>query len=274
MLALLGLAGATTLAVLPLEKGSAGERYEGLGAPLAGMIVADLSEVEGLTLVERTRLDAVLAEIELGTEGYLDPATAQMAGSGLGADLVVVGTYSIIEGRFLLEARVVSVETGDILEAAAADGTPADFVAVEKELVEALLDDLELELSGAARRKVIVQTPTESFEAFAAFGQGTHEQSLGDSTAAEYSWSPAVMLDPGYQAPRDALAELKAGLEERTASRAAAAYTAWEQARIDVLDAVGSTVEDPNDNKQLAAFAMRLDALGDLGRDCQRYDEM
>ena len=271
MLLLVGLASATTLAVLPLEQ--EGE-HPGLGAPLAGMLIADLSEVEGLTLVERSRLDAVLAEIELGEQGYLDPATAQAAGSGLGAQLVVVGSYAVVADQFLLDARIVSVETGDILEAASASGSPADFVAVEKELVEALVDDLQLELSGAAKRRVIVQTPTESFDAFRAYGAGLDARARGNEDAAQASWSQALVLDPGYEAPKMALAELKAGVEQRAEQRFQAEVEAWYAVREAALAATPSSIEDPSDNRQLAELAVHLDMLRALDRPCERYEVM
>ena len=83
---------ARTLAVLPLEQGAGSEQYAGLGTALAGMLVSDLSRTEALQLVERSQLDAVLAEMELASTGFLDPDTAQRLGSGLGAELLVAGS--------------------------------------------------------------------------------------------------------------------------------------------------------------------------------------
>lgn len=269
---LLATATAATVAVLPLEPSS--EDHPGLGVPLAGMLLADLAEVPELTLVERSRLDALLAEIDLGEQGFLDPETAQTAGKGLGAEFVVVGSYGVINDQFVLNARIVSVETGDIVEAASATGSLQDFVAVEKELVEALVDDLDLELSGAARRKVIVQTPTESFDALSAYGQGLDAQERGDLDAASASWSQALIIDPSYQAPKTALSELKAGVEERADARHQAAVDEWYAVRRAALTATPSEIDDPSDNRQLAALSLHLDMLTRLDRDCEKYEVM
>lgn len=94
------VAGARTLAVLPLEQGAGSEEYAGLG-------------------------------------------------QGLGAELVVTGSYSVVGETFLLDARVIEVESAAVLEAVDASGSIEDFVVVEKDLVEALLDGLEVEMSSS-----------------------------------------------------------------------------------------------------------------------------
>ena len=277
-LLLASLGQAATLAVLPLEQGAASERYEGLGVPLAGMLTADLAQAPGLTLVERQQMDALLAEIELGDQGFLDPSTAQRAGQGLGAEHVVVGSYSVVDGQFLLEARMVRVDSGEVVQAGHASGPVADFVAVEKELVEALLEELEVELSSGARRKIVLQAPTEAWAAIAAYGAGVAAEQAGRGEEAEASYSQALLVDPGYDDARQALAELRSGLEAREEARLEAAVDAWHQARLDILEAVPPETSRPADFRHnpesLAHFGLRLTALHHLDRHCERYDEL
>src|SRR5688572_356529 len=163
---------AFTVAILPLTKGAGSEEYAGLGKALAGMITTDFSAVEEIQLVERDRLDELLKEINLTKSGYLEEKTAQKLGKGLGAGYLVTGSYSVVAASFLMDARIVAVESGKIVKAANAKGTVEDFVAVEKALVEDLLNGLSVKLSSAERRKLIVQAPTESFPAFKAYGEG------------------------------------------------------------------------------------------------------
>ena len=165
-------AAARTVAVLPLDEAAGSVAYAGLGRALAGMLVSDLSKAPELQLVERQRLDALLAEISLGEGGFLDPKTAQQLGKGVGAELVVAGSWSVVGETFLLDARVVEVGSGKVLAAVDAQGQAADFVSVEKELVEALLAAVSVELSGSARRQVLGSAPTEDFEAFRTYGAG------------------------------------------------------------------------------------------------------
>jgi len=133
----------TTIAVLLLQQGASSDAYEGLGRALAGMLLADLPGVDGLVLVERARLDAVVSEIDLSKTGFLDPSTAQKLGKGLGAQDVVIGSWSVVRGRFLMDARLVEVHSGRVVKAAKADGDEKDFVAVEKQVVRVALAGLQ-----------------------------------------------------------------------------------------------------------------------------------
>jgi TolB-like protein len=278
LLLLASLGQAATVAVLPLEQGATSEQYEGLGVPLAGMLTADLAQAPGLTLVERQRLDALLGEIELGESGYLDPATALRAGRGAGAEWVVVGSYSVIDGQLLLEARMVSVESSTVVQAGQASGPVADFVAVEKDLVDALLDELDVELSSGARRRIVLQAPTEAWAAIAAYGAGVAAEQAGRGQEAESSYAKALLVDPDYDEARAALAELRSGLEAREEARLEAAVDAWHQARLDILEAVPAETSRPadfrHDPESHALFGLRLTALKQLDRDCERYDEL
>lgn len=269
---------ARTLAVLPLEQGAGSEAYAGLGTALAGMLVSDLAQVETLQLVERARLDEVLAEMELSETGFLDAATAQKLGGGLGSELLITGSYSVVEDAFLLDARVVEVESGAVLQAVDAQGTVADFVTVEKDLVEALLERLEVTLSSSVRRKLLTETPTESFPAFAAYGEGLSSQAAGRVEEAKRSFETALELDPQFVEAREAVAALRS-LVETDRARVALSKAEKEAA---VLAAVFEAVPDdrtlPADHEydvlSTARFALRLLVLEELELHCQCYEEM
>lgn len=269
---------ARSVAVLPLEAGAGAEAHAGLGRALAGMLVADLSKSAALQLVERDRLDAVLAEIELGKSGFLDPATARQAGKGVGAEVVVLGSWSVVEGRFLMDARFVEVESGKVVQAAAADGAAADFVSVEKEVVEELLAGLAVEVSSAERRKILGDAPTEDFTAFTAYGAGLDAQVRGDVEAARQAFSTAVTVDPAFTEAQAALESLRLLAETARASDAAKARSAWEQQ----LDAIlAATVDERtrpanfrDDLEAASGFALRMAALEAAGRPCQRAEEL
>ena len=66
----------------------------------------------------------------------------------------------------MLDARIVEVQSGEIVKAQDASGSVDDFVSVEKDLVEKLVANLDLSLSSAERRKLLASVPTEKFSAF------------------------------------------------------------------------------------------------------------
>ncbi len=271
------VAGARTLAVLPLEQGAGSEQFAGLGTALAGMLVSDLSRSEQLQLVERSRLDDLLGEIALGEGDFLDPSTAQQLGQGLGAELVVTGSYSVVGETFLLDARVIEVQSAAVLKAVDASGSIEDFVVVEKDLVEALLDGLAVEMSSSDRRKLLIETPTESFQAFAAYGQGLDHEAQGRVDEARAAFESALQIDPQFVEAREAIASMRVVVQterDRVQQNAADRKSMLRQR---VLDAVPDerTREDGfrDDASTLAQFGLRLMVLQDLERDCQVYEE-
>lgn len=273
MLLLLSAALAASVAVLPLDQGAGGAAYEGLGTALAGMITSDLSSAPGLTLVERSRLDALTAELELGKGAFVDPATAQKLGKGLGAEYVVLGSYSIVGETFVLDARMVSVASGTVARAHAANGTVAAFVDVEKALVSGLLDGLDVKLAEDARLKLLAAAPTRNFDAFAAYSEGVSAEKAGRVADARAAYAEALGADPSFREASTALGTLRLQLDGAASDR----HRREKKARADLLDKVVATFPEPTngkDKKQQAGFLLRLLALQEQGRDCQRYAEM
>ena len=270
--------GPATLAVLPLEQGTASEAFQGLGTALAGMLVTDLSGVPGLTLVERQRLGALMDELKLGEGKFLDQSTAQKLGKGLGARYVVTGSYSVVGPKFLLDARVVEVESGRILQAATSHGTVDDFVAVEKDLVEDLLQGLSVKLTSADRRKLYVQAPTEKFEAFSAYGEGLARQQRGDTVAAARAFERALALDPRFEGARVALTSMKSTVDTAKAAQRAEAVKYRDDAHGKILAAYPSELTRAagfeDDAETMAGFALRLMVLENEDRHCERLEEM
>ncbi|MBW1878775.1 MAG: hypothetical protein JRI25_01410 [Deltaproteobacteria bacterium] len=269
---------ASTVAVLPLDKASGSEDYAGLGQALAGMLIADLSGVEALQLVERERLDALLEEMALSETGFLDPSTTQRLGRGVGAELLLTGSYSVVGPTFLMDARLVQVESSHVLKAAQANGTAADFVAVEKDIVEALLEGLEVTLSSAQRRRILIQTPTESFEAFAAYGEGLQRQDEGRIDEARVAFERALERDPAFEAARTQLAAIRARLEAMHAEDTTREVDDAQRRRLAVLEQTVDERNRPASHRDslddLSRFALRLLVLDEMERHCQRYDEM
>ncbi|MBX2796944.1 MAG: CsgG/HfaB family protein [Myxococcales bacterium] len=268
---------ASTLAVLPLGMGAGSEEYEGLGTGLAGMMIADLTQVQTLRLVERERLDDLMKEFTLNDTGFVDPATAQRLGKGVGAELILTGSFSVVRDTITMDSRIIRVETADIVKAASASGSADDFVSVEKELVEQLLDGLDVTLSTSARRKLLIQTPTESFGAFADYGVGLKRTAEGKVEEAKAAYQKAVQADPEFVAAREALTQLRTLVEDRKAQQ----ISDKEAKKNAMLLAAISQSPDPRQmrgskitDEQIGLIFTRWVALLRLQRHCQRYEEM
>jgi len=80
--------------------------------------IVSLSRNSNLTLVERSRLDAVRAEQNLLRQGLLDTDEAIEVGRLLGAQYMITGQVIPMNTQAIVFARVIHVQTGEIVSAA------------------------------------------------------------------------------------------------------------------------------------------------------------
>ena len=191
----------------------------------------------------------------------------------LHAQLFEHGDRRAVCGSALLDARLVNVEAGSVTKAARADGPVSGFVDVEKTLVSALLDGLEVKLAEEARKKLVERAPTRSFDAFAHYSAGLDAEAAGRVDEARADYASALTADPAFAEASSALGALRQQLDAAAASR----LKKTKAARVALLEKVLAAAPEPtkgNDRKQKAAFVVRLMALHELGQSCERYIEM
>lgn len=147
---------------------------------LTGSLIHELYETKCFRVVERQRLMAVLEEMKLGMTGLLDPKKSQEVGRVLGVNAILfvnlasVRHNSVVDNAFIakseketiditLDARLVAVETGEILATAKSSshygktiGTAFGFItsgekanqkSVVQENVEYMLKELANEIA-------------------------------------------------------------------------------------------------------------------------------
>lgn len=232
LLALLSLlpisafAGPNTVAVLYFDN-SGGPTYDALKVGLAQMLITDLLGTEGVTVVERAQLQAILDELALGHDGVVDPKTAAKVGKLSGAQWMVLGTYFELGGTLFVQSRLVDVETGVLLEAFKVQGEPSGFLDLEAELArkyEAALRTLAAAdpaapapkprtraddgATGAASPTEVVAPDAKALDAAIAFSEGLILLDGKDVPRAREAFERAVAADPRLDDARDALAAL------------------------------------------------------------------
>ncbi len=108
------------VAVLPFENGGSlgqdKENFEALQVGIPAVLQAELARNPGIRLVDRSDVKRLLGEQDLGAEGRVDAATAAKIGKLVGARYMVMGSFVDFYGKFRLNARVVDVETSEILK--------------------------------------------------------------------------------------------------------------------------------------------------------------
>lgn len=208
-----------TMAVAYFDNNTGQPSLEGLSRGLADMLLTDLSVAKELTLVERARLNAILDELKLGQSQAIDPKTAQKMGKLLGADLILTGSISAVEPTLRVDARIITVETGEILATAKADGPSAEFFTVEADLVKRLLDAIGVALTPIQKLQV-GKPPTRSLPALKKYGEALEAADAQDPAAEKRALQGALQADPTFARAQQRLADLEqrlADLEKRTA---------------------------------------------------------
>jgi TolB-like protein len=140
------------LAVVPLAVHATDPALAPVGDGLAEMLVSDLAG--SVELVERTRIQAVIGELQLQQSGLVDPASAQQLGKLVGATWVVTGGLTQSGSEVRLDTRVVAVETGEVLTTATAEGPSWELFALERRVALGLLDGLSLSVSASERARL------------------------------------------------------------------------------------------------------------------------
>jgi len=107
------------VAVLPFENGGsfgpAQEDFQALEVGLQQMLLTEISQNSSLRVVERAMLRSLLEEQDLGASGRVEAGTAAQIGRLVGARYVVTGVFMDVWGDFRMDARVVDVETSEIV---------------------------------------------------------------------------------------------------------------------------------------------------------------
>ena len=198
-----------TVAVLPLRFSGADTSLKPLERGFADLLTTDLARSSQLTLVERSRMQALLDEIKLQQGGATDAATNVRAGKLVRAGRVVQGTLSQVGSDNLrVDAAVVEVPTSQISGSTnAADQLDAIFN-LEKQVALNLFTQMGITLT-VAERNQIEQRPTRSLAAFMAYSRGLTAEDEGRYDDASRFFGEAARIDPSYNQATQKSAETK-----------------------------------------------------------------
>ncbi len=116
-----GVAGTNriSVAVLDFKNLTKNKGYDFLEKTISDSLITTLQKSGNFNLIERQRLAALIDEKKLSLTGLLDQDTAagKKIGTLLKADNLILGSFSAIGDRIEVNARLVSVDTGEILSA-------------------------------------------------------------------------------------------------------------------------------------------------------------
>jgi len=234
----------TPVAVLRYDNNTSETKYDNLGRALSTMMVTDLSVLEELQLVERDRLEDLLAELQLQQSVYADPATAQTVGVMVGAEYVVTGAFLTVDPDIRLDTRIIRVETSEIVKTAQAAGPSNELLTLQQQMADQFIDGLALTLTEEQRARLRAHQEANSL--------GTLETAMQFSTV-------LCLMDGGAYVE---------ALEEMNDLRDRASGSQLVQATFSLLqDRVEEEAKDELKNRANRAIG------GLLGRDRNRQPE-
>lgn len=115
-----------------------------LSKGITEIFATDLGKSKLLSVVERTQIEKAAKEAGLGMSGFVDESSAAKVGKLSGAKKIIVGSYLDVEGKIILNARMVDVETGKVERALNREGEKTNLYF----LVHQLAQDFHKSLTG------------------------------------------------------------------------------------------------------------------------------
>src|SRR3990172_5042613 len=108
------------IAVLPFENGGSygkdKEDFDALRKGLAAMLISELGVNPALRLVDRFETQRILDAQGLAVAERVDKETAARVGKLVGARYLITGSFIDLYGDFRMDARLIDVETGEIIK--------------------------------------------------------------------------------------------------------------------------------------------------------------
>ena len=94
------------------------EAYYDKVSTMTDLLVHEFVKGGDVTVVERKKIDRVMAEYSFQANPYIDIMTAKQMGKGIGADCIIVGSVAALGCPLYITARMIDVEKGTVLHSA------------------------------------------------------------------------------------------------------------------------------------------------------------
>jgi len=201
--------GMRTIAILDFKNRSVDdkEKYDPLEKGFAEMMIDQLNGAVNLKVIERERIQWILEEIGLENDpSKFDQSSAVRVGKQLGVHTILLGSFIKVKDRIKLLARLVKVETSEILATEQADGDADEFFTVAENLSLKVAKKINAALTKADIEK---NTDTKSLDAMMSYSEGLVLLEKGNYKDAYDKFMRALEIDPTYNKARSKAESLK-----------------------------------------------------------------
>lgn len=205
------------VAVLPFENGGSYGRdkddFDALRLGIAAMVASELASYPGVRVVGRERVHALLVDLGQGGGERFDGATAVRLGRTAGARYVVAGTFIDLYGDFRVDARIVDVQTSEIVKVVRSDPRLTDrkqMFRIIQSVAERVAEGIGLPpLPAAAAQSARARNVPA--DALVFYSRALLAQDRGERDRAIEFYNRALAAYPAYAEAREGLNQLRAG---------------------------------------------------------------
>src|SRR5437764_3115381 len=200
------------IAVFPFDNGGSygqdKDNFDALQKGIAGLMISDLAAGAAVRVVERDELQKLLDEQNLGAAGRVDPQTAAKIGKLVGARYVVTGVFIDFYGDFRLDARLINVETSEIVKVESDRMQRDHLLDLIRTGAARLMKDTNLPPlpRQASDQRLHRQVPTE---ALTFYSKALLYQARGQKEKAAEMYQRALAVFPAYTEAQQGLQRVK-----------------------------------------------------------------
>jgi TolB-like protein len=168
-----------TLAVLFFDNNSVvdKDKMEPLEKGIADMLITDLTKIKAFRVVERERLNDVMAELKLNQTAAVDQSTAQKMGKLLGAQTLLLGSFvNFFGGKMRVDLRIVETETGLTLKAEEITDDVDNLFDIIKDLTAKITKELDIQLTADEKSDIDQKRGAVNIEASLYYAQAIEKE--------------------------------------------------------------------------------------------------
>jgi TolB-like protein len=212
-----------TVAVLYFTNGAlvGNADYAPLSKGMAEMMITELARNPAIRVVERDRLQQILAEQNLGSGDRVDKETAVRLGKVLGAHHLVMGSFVIDPRQAMrIDVRSVNTETSQVEYVETIEGKTDRLLPMIGELGAKVNAGLKLPQL-PARAPVIPASSSNGqnqFRAMVLMSRALEQQDRGNPQAAIALYRNAIEAAPGFEHAKTLLASLESGATRKSST--------------------------------------------------------
>ncbi|MDP3157997.1 MAG: CsgG/HfaB family protein [Archangium sp.] len=213
LVTLLAAADSPVVSVMYFDNDSKDPELEFMRKGLTDLLITDLVAWEGVRVVERTRLEDVLKELNFQQTKYVDKASAAKLGKVLNSTYLIYGSMLMLSGgKLIVTARLVQASNGEVLLTVKEQDERDKIFDLEQRLVNQLVAKIDAKLSANDQGRRKAKVP--NLETLVAYGKALDLSDQGKIDEAQAAMRAVVSKSPTFLLGRERQTELLKAFEE------------------------------------------------------------